>query len=1022
MNLIIKKEILILFFIILISLNKPLVNNKEIKYFNPKHNKEKSNDMEISEVENKKFIPNIFIRMTFNKYDKKLNINIECDYYFNNRKFCFFHSEKKNHFLRQLEEHVILFFYDNTGKKVHYLNPSFPNKPYKVIDSFNNNNNVNLASSDCSLTLSSSETKSYNGHTVNRIKLIWDVQLSDLSGMFKDCSDLTIASLDNIQTITNMKYMFSGCYNLLYVGFYTYYCEEDTPVINRLINNNYFQTNQVVEMQYIFEGCRNLKQLNIFNILDSSNVENMEGMFYNSSITSFYLSKLKTTKVKNMKNMFAYSNLLETLNFENFDTRNLENMEKMFYNCQKIKSLDLSNFDTSKVTTMNQMFGYCIQLTSLKLSSNFETMNVKNMEGIFYECRELTSINLLLFDTKNVINMKEMFYDCNKLSSLDLSNFITSEVTDMSNMFYNCSNLISLDLINFDTSKVENMTSMFSGCRSLQSLDISNFDTSKVENMSSMFSECRSLQSLDISNFDTSNVLDNSFNDVFEGCSSLEYINLYDYKGKDIFISINNFSTLTVCSRDYTYQDNSLKENHVINICYTIIVRFINKNEENVKYMNPEFPNKPKYISKNNVKIEDISDNCEIALDNKDINEIKITWEKKLTDLSEIFRNCYNIYEIYIEKEKFDTSLVKEMKYMFYGCSDLIYLKFNVITTNLENIEGMFENCNKIRDVNLGDFSISNVKNMKKMFSGCISIRSLNLSHFNVESVENMEYMFSFCDSLEYIDLPKLNFPKLEKIEGMFLDCFSLISINLSNFEANILQNAKNMFRNCYSLKYIDLSDFYAESLTHINSIFSGCSSLEYIDLSKFNIPNIQDMNNMFYNCISLKSIEFLNFNPGNIINMNSTFSGCISLEYLNLSLINSPSLKHISSMFYNCKSLIALELPNFNANNIISFLSLFENCDSLRYLNLYNYQGGDLYESLQNKDNEFKYCMKTNEIKNSPDFSLYNYINICSDNCYDSSIIDSEIEKKCKISCLELPDNLFCNYDKKKLLIIIIL
>ena len=272
-----------------------------------------------------------------------------------------------------------------------------------------------------------------------------------------------------------------------------------------------------------------------------------------------------------------------------------------------------------------------------------------------------------------------MFYECNQLSSLNINNFIKSEVIDMSNMFYKCSNL--------------------------ESLDLSKFDISKLEKMATMFSECSTLKSLYLSNFDTSNVLDNSMNDVFEGCSSLEYINLYNYKGKDIFTSINDYTQLTICTRDYTENDSSLITNNVINRCSTIKLVFTNKNGQNVKFLNPEFRNIPKYVSQNNIEINIIPDNFEMILDNNDINEIKITWENKLTDLSEMFKDCFDINEIYFEKDLFDSSEVTNMKYIFSGCSFLSYLKLQMTTTNLEDIEGILENCNKLEEIKLEEFT-----------------------------------------------------------------------------------------------------------------------------------------------------------------------------------------------------------------------------------------------------------------------------------------------------------------------------
>ena len=70
-----------------------------------------------------------------------------------------------------------------------------------------------------------------------------------------------------------------------------------------------------------------------------------------------------------------------------------------------------------------------------------------------------------------------------------------------------------------------------------------------------MFYECKSLITLDISNFNI------SYNyywwDIFYGCYSLKYINLYSYKGPDIFYSIPS-SYIIYCIKNISNINNQL--------------------------------------------------------------------------------------------------------------------------------------------------------------------------------------------------------------------------------------------------------------------------------------------------------------------------------------------------------------------------------------------------------------------------------------------------------------------------------
>ena len=195
---------------------------------------------------------------------------------------------------------------------------------------------------------------------------------------------------------------------------------------------------------YLFSYLKNLKTIQGLENLDTSNVTNMSGMFYDChSLTS--------------------------LNLRHFNTRNVTDMNSIFENCGNLKSLDLSNFNTSQVANMSWMFDGCSNLTILDLS-NFNTSRVTNMMNMFYGCHILTSLNLSHFNTNNVTNMFRMFKYCDSLVNLDLSNFNTSQVTDMVDMFYGCSSLISLNLSHFNTENVMNMFRMFKECNSLNHL------------------------------------------------------------------------------------------------------------------------------------------------------------------------------------------------------------------------------------------------------------------------------------------------------------------------------------------------------------------------------------------------------------------------------------------------------------------------------------------------------------------------------------------------------------------------
>ena len=161
-------------------------------------------------------------------------------------------------------------------------------------------------------------------------------------------------------------------------------------------------------------------------------------------------------------------NLTEIRGLNLVNTSNVTNMDHMFSSCSSLTSLDLSNFDTLNVTSMSYMFKSCSKLTSLNLSS-WDTSKVIDMGSMFNACTGLTSLDVSGWDTSSVTSMKSMFTGCSSLTSLDLSNFNTS-VASMYSMFSSCDKLTSLNLSGWDTSKVIDMDHMFDNCSKLTTI------------------------------------------------------------------------------------------------------------------------------------------------------------------------------------------------------------------------------------------------------------------------------------------------------------------------------------------------------------------------------------------------------------------------------------------------------------------------------------------------------------------------------------------------------------------------
>ena len=245
----------------------------------------------------------------------------------------------------------------------------------------------------------------------------------------------------------------------------------------------------------------------------------------------------------------------------------LTNCHQMFAGLSNIEEIDFTEFDTSQVTYMSKMFLGCESLKSLNLYG-FDTSKVTDMSGMFSKCTDLKNLEISNFNTGKVTNMERMFEFCPNLESLDIHNFDTSSVINMDYMFHSCSNLNNLELSEFDTSNVKSMMAMFAGCYSLDTINMTFFDTSKVVNASYMFYDTKMIR-LDLSDFEGSSII--FIDEALKYNPNLKYINLKNYKGKDIFSDLEDDTEITICTEDEVLEQTSnlpsLKEKNIINNC-----------------------------------------------------------------------------------------------------------------------------------------------------------------------------------------------------------------------------------------------------------------------------------------------------------------------------------------------------------------------------------------------------------------------------------------------------------------------
>ena len=261
-------------------------------------------------------------------------------------------------------------------------------------------------------------------------------------------------------------------------------------------------TSQVVNMDYMFYGGREVRPDT--SGWNTSQVISMERMFGYATNAEPDTSGWNTSQVTNMSYMFR-SAIKANSNTSGWDTSQVTNMEGIFYYARASNS-DTSEWNTSQVTNMSYMFGYASNIEPD--TSGWDTSKVTNMSYMFRNT-DNANPNTSEWNTSQVTNMSYMFSNTT-IAEPDTSGWDTSQVTNMSRMFTITRNA-NPNTSGWDTSQVTDMSYMFYLAQNA-GIDTSQWDTSQVTNMSYMFSYASNANP-DTSRWDMSRV--NNFSSIF---------------------------------------------------------------------------------------------------------------------------------------------------------------------------------------------------------------------------------------------------------------------------------------------------------------------------------------------------------------------------------------------------------------------------------------------------------------------------------------------------------------------------
>ncbi|WEV58955.1 BspA family leucine-rich repeat surface protein [Bifidobacterium sp. ESL0728] len=274
----------------------------------------------------------------------------------------------------------------------------------------------------------------------------------------------------DVSQVTDMEWMFVNDYNL------------------KSIDVTGWSTSRVEDMENMFAGDGALTEIKGVSDFDTSQVENMSGLFNRAGLRSLDLSSWVTSNVTDLGNAFSYMPNLESIDVASWDVSSVTSMFSLFGYDTKLTSVSVKEWHPDALETAWGMFGAATALTSLDFSGwKGHTSNLENLSMMFNcngtEGSQLKSLTGLDgWDVSNVSDTSYMFANLPNLSEINLKGWnLAPTDSGLYQMFYHDASLTKIDgLKSFDTSQAENITEMFAGDRSLTQLNLSGWDTRNV--------------------------------------------------------------------------------------------------------------------------------------------------------------------------------------------------------------------------------------------------------------------------------------------------------------------------------------------------------------------------------------------------------------------------------------------------------------------------------------------------------------------------------------------------------------
>ena len=272
--------------------------------------------------------------------------------------------------------------------------------------------------------------------------------VTDMSGMFSDCTSLTELDLSIFDTssLEYLDYMFNNCFNLV-----TIYASEKWDIGLILTDDTSnggigYYSERISDAYYVFDSCYSL-------VGDLGTSYGYSGYAYaridgGPGDPGYFSLKNRVIDNSSAKLLTGpgFQDIISSLSSfgSNGDARNFRPATLEEYNSAKSSLTDANVVSVG----MPKVYVWELSEDAMVYYSEAETIYMNLDSRGMFEGRNFEKIDLSGFDSSKVKLMNRMFHDCHNLKEVDLSSFNTGNVTNLSNMFDGCQELTTVYVSN----------------------------------------------------------------------------------------------------------------------------------------------------------------------------------------------------------------------------------------------------------------------------------------------------------------------------------------------------------------------------------------------------------------------------------------------------------------------------------------------------------------------------------------------------------------------------------------------